>query len=112
LPTGYVAAEIESSSVLGALRTLGPVQRAETTVFVVDASGRALLHPDAATMTGGVDLSGVRPVARAMAGSDSGSVNYESGRASYIGGYARVPELGWVAVVSFPTATVLNGPRS
>jgi signal transduction histidine kinase len=111
-PTGYVAASIEANRADSGIARLGAVQRADARVFLVDAQGRSLAQPDPAT-TSATDLSREAPVAAALsADQSSGSLQYRSGNSFLVAGYARVPELDWVAVVTFPTASVLRGVRA
>lgn len=78
--------------------------------FILDASGRVLLHEDKAAVQKRPDYSwtGV-PTGGWPAG--SGTVRYSSRGESFVAGYALVPNTGWTVVVERPEAEILMPAR-
>ena len=78
--------------------------------FVLDTSGRVLLHPDRAAVQARHNFSmigvptGGRPAA-------AGTVRYRLNGEAHIAGYAPVPNIGWTVVVERPEAEVLIPAR-
>jgi len=78
--------------------------------FVIDASGRALLHPERAVLQMGYDYAmigvptGGRPAS-------TGTVRYQLDGESRIAGYAPISDTGWTVVVERPEMEVLIPAR-
>jgi len=78
--------------------------------FVLDTSGRVLLHPERAAVQARRDYNmigvptGGRPAA-------AGTVRYWLNGEAHIAGYAPVPNIGWTVVVERPEAEVLIPAR-
>ena len=78
--------------------------------FVLDTSGRVLLHPDRAAVQARHNFSmigvptGGRPAA-------AGTVRYRLNGEAHIAGYAPVPNIGWTVVVERPEVDVLIPAR-
>jgi signal transduction histidine kinase len=85
-------------------------QRPDAAVFLVDADGRALAHPDNRLVTAAADLSGRPPVAAARGGAP-GALAYAAAEGERFAGYAPVGELGWTVVAERPAAAVLADAR-
>ena len=78
--------------------------------FVLDTSGRVLLHPERAAVQARHNYSmigvptGGRPAA-------AGTVHYRLDGEAHVAGYAPVPNIGWIVVVERPEAEVLIPAR-
>ncbi len=108
---GVVAAEVPTSAVARMLQNLTIVQLEGAQVMLVDTDGRVLAHPDPNIMSARADFSQLAPVKVALgAVQDSGATQFQGdGGAGYLAGYARVPTLGWIALVQSPTDSLLAG---
>jgi signal transduction histidine kinase len=77
-------------------------------VYLVDARGRAVAHPDTALVTSLTDLTALPPVAAVLSeDGDAHALRYRGWSGERLAGYARVPGLGWGIVVERPTSIVL-----
>lgn len=80
-------------------------------VFVVDALGRVLAHPEASRVIGHDDVSVLPVVRNALEGRLSrGAEAYVSGDAQWLAAWARVPQ-GGAVVVEVPRAEVFRATR-
>lgn len=94
-------------SLAGLAAGLAPFGAEERTVFVTDAQGRLLVHPDEDVVAARPDWSSVAPVSLAR-GRDTGRsyVEYEdpvTGEQT-LGSFATIPRLGWIVVDAVPTS--------
>ncbi|MBA2447694.1 MAG: PAS domain S-box protein [Chloroflexi bacterium] len=82
-------------------------------IFLVDGSGRIIVHSDAALGVTFADLSGTPSVAALLATDDArGSTRYDAGAGEQLAGYARVSGLGWGVVVERPASDALASVRA
>lgn len=100
---GVLVADLSLTVLGSALRPFAP----EPThgIFVADASGHLIAHPDAARLLDRPDLSGLAPIERAKTAS-SGFVEYDDpliGEPA-LGSFAVIPRLQWVVVNSVPSS--------
>jgi PAS domain S-box-containing protein len=86
---------------------LAPFAAGRQTVFLTDARGTVLVHPDPEVLATRPDWSEIGPVVRAQGGpSERNFVEYDdplTGERS-LGSYATIPRLGWIVVDSVPTS--------
>jgi signal transduction histidine kinase len=107
---GFVAAEIDMSQLGAGLKRLGPAQRAGASMFLVDRSGGTVVSTDEDISP---SMSTPPPPAAAVLGqTEPGTMQYQAGDVTYLAGFTPVPFLGWVAVASFPLASVLAGVQA
>lgn len=101
---GVLLGDLSLASVATAL---SPFQTDRQAIFLTDASGTLLLHPDADLLATRPDWSDVLPVLRAQGPpTPRNFVEYDdpaTGERS-LGSYATIPRLGWVVVDTVPTA--------
>jgi PAS domain S-box-containing protein len=106
IPTDRLAAHLASAS-----STLGP----GTVAYLVDNTGRAILHPQPAGPEPLADLSSRPAVAAALVDDSAGLGGLRTahdGSPTIIGGYARVPDRQWLVVVERAVDRVLAGVRA
>ncbi|MBI4322416.1 MAG: HAMP domain-containing protein [Chloroflexi bacterium] len=109
---GMVGNALASSQLAAILNQARPAPGSP--VYLVDASGRAIAHPNQSLVATFAVLSATPAVATALASLDeSGVASPEGAGGELIVAFARVPDLGWFVLVERPTsdalATVRNG---
>lgn len=103
---GVVMADL---SLRGLASGLEPFGAAERTVFVTDAQGRLLVHPEQGVIADRPDWSDLPPIVRARAEASPDGRNYVeyvdpvTGEGA-LGSFATIPRLGWIVVDAVPTA--------
>jgi len=107
---GVLVADLSLTALSDAL---GPFAPAETqTIYVADASGRLIVHPDSALVNARPDWSDVTPVALARA-APTGYVEYTTAEGVHsLGAYAPVERFGWTLVQTLPTAEAFGALSS
>jgi PAS domain S-box-containing protein len=117
----YTPIRDEARFVVGAVGVVVDLQDLSTVVgkvsiggggraFVIDASGRALLHPDHAALQRHDDYAVIGvPTGGRPAG--TGTVRYQLDGKARIAGYAPVPDTSWTVVVERPETEVLLPAR-
>ncbi|HUR68646.1 MAG TPA: cache domain-containing protein, partial [Candidatus Thermoplasmatota archaeon] len=94
-------------SLQGLAQVLAPFEAKRQTVFLTDASGTLIVHPDEALVAERPDWSQIGPVLRAHAPrTDNNFVEYDDPATGEraLGSFAIIPRLGWVVVDSVPTS--------
>ncbi|MBI4494084.1 MAG: GAF domain-containing protein [Chloroflexi bacterium] len=108
---GLVAGVLESERLVDLL-TAGS-DREDMRLYLVDASGRVIAHPEAGLVASFADLAAAPPVAALLAGPGrAGALAYGGQAGAWLAGYARVPGLGWGVVAEQPAAAALASSRA
>ena len=108
---GMVSASLESSNVASFLSRSD--LRDDMQTYLVDATGRAIAHPDPALVASLADLSGNPAVVALLRNpAASGSVRIEDPTGDVLASFARVPDLGWGVVVVRSSAAALAPTRA
>ncbi|MBI4320065.1 MAG: hypothetical protein HY675_16360 [Chloroflexi bacterium] len=83
-----------------------------TRVYLVDAAGRAIAHPDQSLVASFADLSSGPPVASVVARpAHQGVVSFARPNGDVLAAFAQVPDFGWAVVVERPASDALAGVR-
>jgi signal transduction histidine kinase len=108
---GFVSVGILSTQIANILNRGGVAPT--TRIFLIDAAGRAIVHPDAGLVARFADLSDQPEVAAALrAPTDRGSIATSSPAGDVLAGYARVPGLGWSVIADEPANVALAEVRA
>ena len=100
---------IADLSLVALAEGLAPFGADERTVFVTDAQGRLLVHPDGSVIADRPDWSTLPPIVLARDVASSGGRNYVeyddpvTGEGT-LGSFATIPRLGWIVVDAVPTS--------
>ncbi len=108
---GIVGVEVESGPVAELLSRAGSASGVG--VYLIDATGHVVSHPDQTLVASFADLSSIPPVAALLAAQDDrGTLTFRGAGGETLAAYARVPELGWAVVMEVPATAVLAQART
>ena len=108
---GVVGVSLASNHVAALLNQTSPVSGG--VVYLVDAAGHAVAHPDQSLVARFADLSATPTVASLLARSaERGVVSSATPSGDVLAAYAGVPDFGWAVVVEQPAGEALVAVRS
>lgn len=108
---GLVSAKLDARRLAPQLDGLAGVH--DSKIYLVNAAGTAIVHPDDALISGAAGLSGSGAVAAALgATGERGTASYRASGAEVLAAFAKVTELGWAVLVERPAASALAEART